>query len=407
MNHTCSPDRPAPGPICRCGATLYPPATEAVCRSPFGCWAQYFFDQGLIPIPCGGEGGKEPLLSTKAFQSGMSPQSLRGLILRSAFHMANIGILTGVGRVPVVVLDVDSDLEENAPIDAVASTPIVIRTPSGGAHFWFRWGKQKNANLRKHGLSMDIKAKGGLVIVPPSRRPDTGLPYWFLRGRLEDLPCLGPLDLSQIVKDFPTPLQPPDQAPVPRPGHVFYEGSRNEQTFRAGLRLACQALDEDAFTSSLQEWNRKHCAPPLPPEEVAKVARNVWHEFHLKGRNWAANGGVMAISPAHAKELANAPAVLLLMCLRRAHAYRQDSFALAFRAMAENDAVPGLGETALRNATTHLIKRSFIALCPPSKRTPRGGRLYRLTAKGRGLSGAQSEQAGLEAELSSFWEDGA
>jgi hypothetical protein len=81
----------------------------------------------------------------------------------------------------------------------------------------------------------------------------------------------------------------------------------------------------------------------------------------------------MAISPAHAKELANAPAVLLLMCLRRAHAYRQEPFALAVRAMAEKDAVPGLGETALRNATAHLIERGYVAICPPSMRTPRGG----------------------------------
>ncbi|HEV7457311.1 MAG TPA: hypothetical protein VGN96_11110 [Roseococcus sp.] len=32
-----------------------------------------------------------------------------------------------------------------------------------------------------------------------------------------------------------------------------------------------------------------------------------------------------------------------------------------------------------------------------------GGGLYRLTAKGRGLSGAKPEQAELEAELSAFW----
>lgn len=97
-----------------------------------------------------------------------------GLIVRAVFHVANNGILSGAGRVPLVIVDVDSGLEKNVPINKVASTPLVIRTPSGGAHFWFRWTEQRSENLQKRGLSIDIKGRGGLVNAPPSRRPDSG-----------------------------------------------------------------------------------------------------------------------------------------------------------------------------------------------------------------------------------------
>ena len=66
-------------------------------------------------------------------------------------------------------------------------TPLITRTPRGGAHLWYRKDGAVRSILGLEGLKVDIRADGGMVLVPPSRNPQSGKAYVFERGSWDDL----------------------------------------------------------------------------------------------------------------------------------------------------------------------------------------------------------------------------
>ncbi len=122
------------------------------------------------------------------------------------WHKAdNVAVATGHG---VVVIDLDT-----RAVDGIASfqawlnehpdvhLPVapVVRTPSGGAHLWFRTSCEVRtcAGWRP---GVDVRGEGGYVVVPPSavrlmmddgthgRKEAVWLDYRLERGRLDQLP---------------------------------------------------------------------------------------------------------------------------------------------------------------------------------------------------------------------------
>lgn len=136
--------------------------------------ALQYGEQGYPVFPVRGD--KRPLVKWKAGASSDAGQ-IRSWWQR--WPLAMIAMPTGA-RSGVVVLDVDrkngvdglANLRA-AGIDPFALTPIVVETPSGGLHFYFRAdgeGRLRNsAGLLAPGI--DIRGDGGMVILPPSH-PD-------------------------------------------------------------------------------------------------------------------------------------------------------------------------------------------------------------------------------------------
>jgi putative DNA primase/helicase len=80
------------------------------------------------------------------------------------------------------VLDIDSGngkngLESLAKLEAQfgkLESSMVVRTPSGGLHFYFRLLEGQNipSNASVIAPHIDLRGEGGLIILPPSIRPD-------------------------------------------------------------------------------------------------------------------------------------------------------------------------------------------------------------------------------------------
>jgi P4 family phage/plasmid primase-like protien len=104
---------------------------------------------------------------------------------------AMIGVPTG----PSSGIDViDIDVKPQEFIDGFAflrqwesMSPLIVRTPSGGAHIWFKSdGKVRNSTDRL-APGIDTRGDGGYVIVPPSRKNIDRAGYEFLRGGIDEL----------------------------------------------------------------------------------------------------------------------------------------------------------------------------------------------------------------------------
>jgi hypothetical protein len=110
---------------------------------------------------------------------------------RWSFSM--IGMPTG-SRSGYVVLDIDQKNNRDGFATLAANgwdiprSAVKVRTPSGGAHFYFRLqpGQKIGTNASKIGDGIDIRGEGGLVILPPSRRRIDGPDYHFVEGQGPD-----------------------------------------------------------------------------------------------------------------------------------------------------------------------------------------------------------------------------
>jgi len=84
----------------------------------------------------------------------------------------NIAVATGTGSIDVVDIDVHPDKNGFAALRRIAAAGLVkdskavVRTPSGGAHLYFRGTQQRNGRLYDHDI--DFRGDGGYVLLPPS-----------------------------------------------------------------------------------------------------------------------------------------------------------------------------------------------------------------------------------------------
>lgn len=166
---------------------------------------------GLLPIPCGGPDGKKPLVKF-AGDAAPTEQTVRATVGCTKFRGAGIGILTGAGERPLTVVDIDDPGLVPAVLAALGPTPIMVRTPSGGTHLYYRHGGEGCTNLRP-GLRVDIKGRGGFVIAPPTvRLPSASHPggaYRFEVGslaRLDEMPRL-PADWRSRLERLAGPAE--------------------------------------------------------------------------------------------------------------------------------------------------------------------------------------------------------
>ena len=74
-------------------------------------------------------------------------------------------------------------------VSRFGSTPLMMETPRGGFHLWYRHAGETSVNLRHQGIDVDVNARGGVVLVPPSFRPSgahAGKVYRIRQGSWTD-----------------------------------------------------------------------------------------------------------------------------------------------------------------------------------------------------------------------------
>jgi hypothetical protein len=305
---------------------------------------------GLAPIPCQGDDGKVPRLKTAKWKRPPGEAALRQLVLR--FPEENVGLLTGLSRITVVDIDEARLLAEM--LRRFGKTPLMVETPSGSFHLYYRAGGERCTNLRSsEGLPVDIKGVGGFTVCPPSIRPSgphKGQPYRIVQGAWEDvhqLPTIRPGSLT-------TARQQPPPKPMP-------DGTRGNGLFRHALVEArvCDSLD--ALVDRLCWINETACEPPVEDARVVKTAESAWWRYQQAGRNFAGKGGRRQVfnyvdEIEALQQVPNgADASFLLVTLRATHYGTGRSFAVSPRAMARSGIIRGWTEERYRAARTVLV----------------------------------------------------
>jgi len=152
--------------------------------------AHQYADAGWPVFPAR-PGGKEPLIPSAHPAGDPQARQCRGECGREGHGLhdavtshqqisrwwsrtpdANVAIATGAPGPDVLDIDVHTSgagwpaLNRLKRAGLVPAPTAIIRTPSGGAHLYFRGSDQRNGSLPRHHL--DHRGTGGYVIAPPS-----------------------------------------------------------------------------------------------------------------------------------------------------------------------------------------------------------------------------------------------
>jgi hypothetical protein len=194
---------------------------------------------------------------------------------------ANVGVITG----PVsclVVVDVDPRhggevsisrwIEHHGPLPKTVESV----TGGGGRHLYFA---AVDPNLRNRVAivpGIDLRARGGMIVAPPSIHP-SGEPYAWKPGHAPDERPLAPL---------PQWLHEQLRTESVRHGHPLAywrslargdveEGQRNTTIASFAGHLLWHGVDPEVVSELLLSWNRVRCRPPLDDDEVARVVASI------------------------------------------------------------------------------------------------------------------------------------
>ena len=234
---------------------------------------------GLAVFPCGHD--KRPLTENGFKDASTDAEKIRAWW--SAHPHAMIGMPTGPAS-GIDVLDIDvKNVDGFAALPGWSDmSPVVVRTPSGGAHVWLKSDGTIRNSAGKIAPGVDTRGEGGYVIVPPSQPNGNDKAYCWERGdetRISDLPPW-PVALTEKLRkpkaekartEESDRRPPPDevQCRIAAMGlEAAYqavaaasEGVRNDTLNRAAFRLGQLVgggyLDERTVVKKLSEAARQ------------------------------------------------------------------------------------------------------------------------------------------------------
>lgn len=224
--------------------------------APFSESAPQYAAIGLRPVPVGYD--KRPALRN---WQRLGTSSYERLMDRFAGY--NVGALNGKRPLPISVVDIDDPAERDWCRERFGDTPVKVRTPSGGEHWYYEGAVQRR--IRVDGHKVDVLGQGGFGVLPPSHTPDGA--YEFITGSPEEFRHLPRLRLDKA----------PEQARGMREGD-----GRNKALFDAlrGVAGGVDSYDELLVRACLMN---DEYAEPMEHGEVKKIAGNVWR-YKSEGR---------------------------------------------------------------------------------------------------------------------------
>jgi len=243
-------------------------------------WVAWYTSQGLTYFPLYGitNGVCRCREGAACTNTGKHPiHKWKGVEPRMPRTTDNIGISTD----DLVVVDFDGDVDETI----LAEYPRTFTTSTGhGFHLWYRADPTKPVKSVvgwKH--KVDIRAKGGLVVAPPSRHR-SGSVYRHVMGDsiqpvprslLDSLPEKGSThrkvgyEVTQVEHET-HPVMAPLGDLLVREMHEW-EVSRNQTLFRLGCRFYELAATKMLGADVLSDLFEAAVQEGLSPEEVART----------------------------------------------------------------------------------------------------------------------------------------
>ena len=235
-----------------------------------------YAERGYKVFPCV-PGQKNPLTAHGVLEATTDEMQIQ--LWWDACPNANIGISTA----GLIIIDRDSNKETGQPNQWLANgderlldlfAGPVAQTPRGGDHSYFRQplGKDWRNTASKLFELVDTRGNGGYVLAPPSVT-ENGEYKWLESNELdcgpESLP-VPPYWLANLLDGRSVPT-----VKTPEPSGPVAEGGRNDYLTRTGGALRRNGLDRNEIAAALHQRNQSKCAPPLPINEVDRIADSV------------------------------------------------------------------------------------------------------------------------------------
>ena len=226
--------------------------------------------------------GKHPRIINWSEQATTDEAKIKGWWQKAP--NANIGIPMGE-KSGLVALDVDTRHEGDKSLAALVMEndelpdTITATTGGGGKHYIFKYTEElalKNVVGVRKGL--DVRTQGGMIVVAPSLH-SSGAQYTWDEGKSPfDIEAADmPEWLTQVIRNFGTAITKKTNKPKAESAaqSKIREGSRNPHLASIAGLLRRRGLDEAAIAAALREENKSRIVPPLPDEDVARIARSV------------------------------------------------------------------------------------------------------------------------------------
>lgn len=170
--------------------------------------ALWWADRGIRVLPVNGE-TKRPLV--KEWQKAASTDPTQVHAWWRLYPKARVGLATGIGSYDVADFDVVGGKPGLQQLEILIDSGIiepgtfmVVTTPSGGRHLWFRGTEQHNRQNVGSVYGVDLRAVGGMVLAP-------GNPGYRLRGEVrppDELKTMEWAVLAACPNLIPEPQKP-------------------------------------------------------------------------------------------------------------------------------------------------------------------------------------------------------
>ena len=243
-------------------------------------WALYYAGMGLPVFPVKG-GGKAPLT-----EHGCKDASTdAGQILKwwERWPDANIGIATGVGDRPLLVLDVDINHDKGKFGDETLDDLVkrfgdlpetwLCLTGGGGLHYYF-FNDDPALTIGTNVLpGLDFRSRGGYVVAPPSLHESGNRYEWEASNDPEDggEPAQLPTWLHDLLA---LGKQQDARKPAKEAPESITEGGRNQELFRLACSFRAKGLSVDEMLPAVLKVNETRCRPPLSAREVEAICKS-------------------------------------------------------------------------------------------------------------------------------------
>jgi hypothetical protein len=267
---------------------------EPVSGGVFATAAPAFAKHGVATIPVK---GKKPAVGNWGEKTKYTVRTSLKHADNPKFADANVGVLCGK-RSGISVVDVDTtdDRELQWVLDTFGASPVIERTGVGKFHVYYRHaGEGRRIRAFKncgHG-EIDLLGSSGFFVAAPSIHPDTGKPYIFETGSMDDfnrLPFMNADALADLLPatkakrekadattgEITDGAAEPSAETVEVPAGMVGEGERNGALFKYALRTAWEVSSFESLLRMLLAMNPEMCSPPLPEGQAAEIARTVW-----------------------------------------------------------------------------------------------------------------------------------